>query len=357
MSIEHPDWCDSHSDQPYRLKDGDKSRVRSANLLEYARTGLTALALSPLIAWRYATLHSNHQRAAATDFVGLGVSPDHGDPGAVSELVEELGVKRLLLRVPSWHVDRLDEYLDFAARFPAREFLINILQSRDSVKDPAGWAKAVETIVDAFTPLTQEFQLGNAINRSKWGCRHSGDYLSLLDAVADLPMRFHNIVLAGSSVIDFEPLVTLRTLINRHRYRLDACSCALYVNRRGSPRSTQYGVFDLARKIRLIGAMTALSNRSANRLWITEANWPLLDTRPYTPNSGHPRSTVDEATQAQYLTDYYQLAYATGLVERVYWWQLVNPGYGLVDHRGGQLRKMPSFTAFGRLLSNGKLGT
>ena len=113
MNIEHPAWWDSHSDQPYRLKDGDKPRVRSANLLEYARTGLTALALSPLIAWRYATLHSNHQRAAATDFVGLGISPDHGDPGAVSELVEELGVKRLLLRVPSWHVDRLDEYLDF----------------------------------------------------------------------------------------------------------------------------------------------------------------------------------------------------------------------------------------------------
>ena len=89
------------------------------------------------------------------------------------------------------------------------------------------------------------------------------------------------------------------------------------------------------------------------RLWITETNWPLLNTAPYTPNSGHPRSTVDEKTQAKFLTDYYHIAYATGLVERVYWWQLINPGYGLVDHRGANLRRMPSFYAFRKLLSKG----
>jgi hypothetical protein len=71
----------------------------------------------------------------------------------------------------------------------------------------------------------------------------------------------------------------------------------------------------------------------------------LLGTKPYTPNSGKPTRTVDEETQAQYLKDYYQIAYHTGWVEKVYWWQLINPGYGLVDHRGGELRKMPSYYA------------
>ena len=70
---------------------------------------------------------------------------------------------------------------------------------------------------------------------------------------------------------------------------------------------------------------------------------------PYTPNSGLPRSTVDEVTQAKYLTEYYRIAYQTGCVERVYWWQLVNPGYGLADHREGKIRKMPSFHAFANL--------
>jgi hypothetical protein len=110
-------------------------------------------------------------------------------------------------------------------------------------------------------------------------------------------------------------------------------------------------VFYLARKIRLIHAITLASNRSDNRLWITETNWPLLNTKPYTPNSGLPRSTVDEETQASYLSDYYRIAYASGRVERVYWWQLVNPGYGLIDHRDNQMRKMPSFHAFARLLN------
>jgi hypothetical protein len=60
---------------------------------------------------------------------------------------------------------------------------------------------------------------------------------------------------------------------------------------------------------------------------------------------------VDEATQAKYLSQYFTIANNTGWVKRVYWWQLINPGYGLVDHRQKQLRKMPSFYAFKKLLA------
>jgi len=159
------------------------------------------------------------------------------------------------------------------------------------------------------------------------------------------------VLFLGSSVIDFEPLVTLRTLFNGRNYLFDACASELYVNRRGSPRRKQFGLFGLHEKIKLISAMSKLSNRihdadAPSRLWITETNWPLLNTRPWTPNSGDPRSTVDESTQAQYLREYYEIAWATGLVERVYWWQLINPGYGLVDHRHGRLRKLPAFHMF-----------
>ena len=41
------------------------------------------------------------------------------------------------------------------------------------------------------------------------------------------------------------------------------------------------------------------------------------------------------------------------MVEKVYWWQLINPGYGLVDSRAKQLRRMPSYYAFKNLLKNG----
>ena len=96
--------------------------------------------------------------------------------------------------------------------------------------------------------------------------------------------------------------------------------------------------------------MTKLSNRCDDSLWITETNWPLLDTKPYTPNSGNPTTTVDEETHAKYLKWYYQIAWQTGWVEKVYWWQLINPGYGLVDHRDGSLRKMPAYYAFKEII-------
>ena len=40
---------------------------------------------------------------------------------------------------------------------------------------------------------------------------------------------------------------------------------------------------------------------------------------------------MDEETQADYLVRYYLLTLGTGLVERVFWWQVVARGYGLVD--------------------------
>ena len=351
MKPDQPSWWDPHSDQPYKLPKGEKPRTTSAQIYEYLKTALTALVASPGLAWRYA-FPGPKNYPKAIDFVGLGISPDHGDVNQLQDLVSELGVKCLLLRVPSWHCEQVDYYLRFAERFPNNSFLINILQSRDSVEHPQEWRRALEVITDAFLPITKEFQIGNAINRTKWGCRHTGEYLSLLNATNGMRESHPGIVLAGSSVIDFEPLATLRTLINFHPFQLDACASAMYVNRRGSPRSKQYGLFSLREKLRLIFAITKLSTRSTSELWITETNWPLLNTKPYTPNSGLPRSTVDEETQAQYLTDYYRIAHALGYVSRVYWWQLVNPGYGLIDHRDGQMRKMPSFFSFKRLLAD-----
>lgn len=351
MKPDQPSWWDPHSDQPYKLPKGEKPRATSAQVYEYLKTALTALVASPGVAWRYA-FPGPKNYPKAIDFVGLGISPDHGDVNQLQDLVSELGVKRLLLRVPSWHCEQVDYYLRFAERFPDNSFLINILQSRDSVEHPQEWRRALEVITDAFFPITKEFQIGNAINRTKWGCRHTGEYLSLLEATNSIRKSHPGIVLAGSSVIDFEPLATLRTLINFHPFQLDACASAMYVNRRGSPRSKQYGLFSLREKLRLIFAITKLSRRSRGELWITETNWPLLNTKPYTPNSGLPRSTVDEETQAQYLTHYYRIAHALGYVSRVYWWQLVNPGYGLIDHRDGEMRKMPSFFSFKRLLAD-----
>ena len=340
-----PDWWDPYSCQPYKLQDEEKPRTGVANIFEYSKVAASNLVGLPAISYQYLRLKKTPSTLPASQFVGLSIAPDQEYQLAIQEMVEELGVQQLLIRIPSWDLAAIDDYVRFMELFPEQEFVINILQSRDSVKNLGEWQRQVADIIQATQHITTTYWIGNAINRTKWGCVHSGQYLQLQDSVEELRSEFNDLTLLGSSIIDFEPLLSWRTLWNFHRYRLQANAALLYVNRRHSPYGTQYGVFDLENKLRLAKAMTRLSNRCDDSLWITETNWPLLNTKPYTPNSGNPTRTVDEETQAKYLKLYYQIAYQTGWVDKVYWWQLINPGYGLVDHRDGSLRKMPSYYA------------
>lgn len=350
---DYPDWWDPYSNQPCKLPGGRKPRLSAANLAEYLKVAGTALAASPRLLWRFAAARAVPSTGRAAEFIGLSISPDKRYNAEIRDMVAELGVEELLIRIPSWDLDRLDGYLELATQFRDRRLVFNILQCRESVMRPGAWTAALDTIFTRFKHLSGYFQIGNAVNRTKWGCVHSGEYLDLLEAAERVRAAHPGVRLVGSSVIDFEPLVTLRTLRNPRRYHLDAVSSLMYVNRRGSPYGRQYLVFDLWNKLRLLHAIVSVGKRNDRRLWITEFNWPLLNTRPYTPNSGHPDRTVDEETQARYLTEYYRIAWQCGWVEKVYWWELINPGYGLVDHRGGSLRKMPSYFAFKALLDGG----
>ena len=346
---QHPKWWDPYSCQPYKMQPEDKPRSGVENLLEYSKVAASALLGLPAITYKFLTLKKAPCNIPAKQFVGLSIAPDKEYQNATQEMVQELGVQELLLRIPSWDVHNLQFYTDFLKKFPEHRFVINILQSRDSVNNIGKWQKQVRDIFTATSDMVDSYWIGNAINRTKWGCVHSGQYLKLQEAVQELRSEFPGKKILGSSVIDFEPLVTWRTLWNFHKYQLDATAALMYVNRRHSPYGTQYRIFDLENKLRLTKVMAALSNRSQDSVWITENNWPLLDTKPYTPNSGHPSRTVDEPTQAKYLKLYYQIAWQSGWVDKVYWWQLINPGYGLVDHRDG-LRKMPSYYAFQQIM-------
>jgi hypothetical protein len=122
----------------------------------------------------------------------------------------------------------------------------------------------------------------------------------------------------------------------------------LYVDGRGAPERRQAG-FDTPRKVALLKAIADTARNGAPRCWVTEVNWPLREG-PHAPAGK--RVAVDEETQADYLARYYLLALSTGLLERVYWWQLVAKGYGLIDPRPGTeggLRLRPAFRALATL--------
>jgi hypothetical protein len=258
----------------------------------------------------------------------------------------------VLLRLHPWEEDHTAEE-ELARELAARghELTFALPQNRELVKDPARWRGAIEEIAERFTPYGRRFEIGHAINRSKWGIWNLGEYVALATAAAEIlrrSRRREGVEILGPAVIDFEHHVTAAVLnLKRPGFHFDAVSSLLYVDRRGAPENRQAG-FDTVAKVLLLKAIADTARNAAGRCWVTEVNWPLSEG----PHSPAGRAVaVDEETQADYLARYYLLTLGTGLVERVFWWQLLAKGYGLMDpvnpHRP---RKRPSFHALRTLV-------
>jgi len=339
------EW-DGYSDQPHIIKDKNykKSIYKKAAFDQVITLGTTLL-LSPFIALTY-LLFKSKKKIETKDFFAMSVNLDK-NPSESITLIEELGVKTLLIRLPLWEIERLAEYVSFVAQFKNKDILINILQDRKNIEDLTLFEKNIKKIFKAF-PNVKKFQIGNTINRKKWAFFTIKEYLSFYQTAQIVrDAAYHDKELLGSSVIDFEYHYTIRSLYNFFSVKYDIFSSLLYVDRRGSPEGKQMG-FDLKKKINLLNAIMILSPKTKNRLFITETNWPISNTAPYAPTSEKECVSPDE--YALYMVQYYLIALSTGQVERVYWHQLIAAGYGLIDNREG-IKKYPAFTAFKTMVS------
>jgi hypothetical protein len=264
-------------------------------------------------------------------------------------MVEELGVRHVLLRLHPWEEDHTaEEELARELHGMGCELTFALPQNRDLVRDPARWRRSLEGLAPRFVPYGTRFQVGQAINRSKWGIWNLAEYVELVRSASEVLRRHPGVEILGPSVIDFEYHVTAAAVnLRRPGLRFDAVASLLYVDRRGAPENRQAG-FDTVDKVVLLKAIADTGRNSAGRSWITEVNWPLREG----PHSPAGRSvSVDEESHADYLARYYLLALGTGLVERVFWWQLVARGYGLVDPADpAHPRRRPAFFALKTLL-------
>jgi hypothetical protein len=282
------------------------------------------------------------------DFLGLAVGLDRVPWQRHAEELQAIDVRHILVRVGVWQLNRLPEFQALLRALPGIQVVIGVMQDRSSLACPGAWERALLQLVPALWPWSRCFQFGQAINRLKWGCAHVGQGLDLAErAEALLRPRFPKLQTIAPSTLDFEPLAQLRSLVHARRVRWHAASFGLYVDRRGPPEGRQYGHFDLARKIRFLASIASCSRRCAPRVWITESNWPLADTGGYAPAS--PEYQVDAARYADYLRRYVQIARNSGVVQRLYWWQLLATGYGLIDNRDG--RRRPAWHVFRELLT------
>ncbi len=352
---------DSHSDQPYVLKKETKKALRKGHGGDYLKLIATNLIYFPYLFLKFLSKRSESEDSAPKKarlkpsvpsipiFYGLCVNLDKGE--AQYELIEELGVKSLQIRVFLNDIENIDAYVKFAKGFGEnKEILITIIQDRKHIENHKLLAKDVATIFQKFKGVANEFMIGNAINRIKWGFVSMEGYLAFYKVVQSVrDKNFKDIKLIGSSVIDFEYHFSIRTLFNGYKVHYDKFSSLLYVDRRGSPYSTQMGMFNFKNKIEFLNTIVESSKKSENSIYITEANWPLSDTAPYAPTSE--KECVSEALYTQYMLEYFDIALKTNKIEKIFWHQLIAPGYGLVDNRDDKIRKTKAFYAFKEMLN------
>ncbi|MBE0499761.1 MAG: hypothetical protein IBX43_11120, partial [Campylobacterales bacterium] len=270
------------------------------------------------------------------------------EPQITPELINELGVRHLLVRFSLGDMDKIEKYLAFIKSLSCDSVLLNVMQEPQSIKENELLEKQFRLLFEKFSPSVTQFQIGTTINRSKWGFFSVGQYLRFYETAYKVKKDyFPGLKLLGPSVIDFEYHYVVHALFNFCRVKYDAVSALLYVDRRGAPENTQMGL-DLVSKIHLLYALATLSPKSSNEIVITETNWPLKGTAPYAPTSEH--ECVDEENYANYMVRYYLLALGSGMVSSVYWHQLIAPGYGLVDNRAGKILKRPAYFAFKTML-------
>ena len=347
---------DSYSDQPATLNRGVKRRLRWRNAVGV----LKKLSTTILLPWPILkTLIRKEPFRAYTneDCIGLCINLERPfedkrilSPAEIAEILKGLNLRRIAIRIPLSDVGNLQDYVDFIRHFPGYRILGVILQDRSTIEDVNTLEASLERVFSALSGMVDCYQIGNAVNRLKWGFVTVEEWFRFFDVAWNLRNRkFPGLKLLGGAIIDFELLDHCRSLRNGFPFKYDGYASLLYVDRRGAPENRQMG-FDLENKIHLLCRIMENGDKvevSDARLWITEVNWPLEDTGCYAPTQDSRR--VGEREQLCFLVRYYLLALATGEVAACYWHQLIAPGYGLIDNRGGVVRKRPAFYGFGTL--------
>jgi hypothetical protein len=280
------------------------------------------------------------QPASLNRAVGVAVTPLESKDTEIFHHLEELGTRNVLVRFASWEREKINHYENFIDQLNRRGYsvLVALLQNRYDVLEPGRWQQFLRLAFERLSPYATYFELGHAWNRTKWGLWTFQEYLELARPAIALAGEY-GVKLVGPAVIDFEfhlyPVVL-------KEIKFDVISSLLYVDRTGAPENAQWG-WTLERKLALLRAIIDLTPCQKRPCWITEFNWPLKGMEPYSPAPGRPCVSLEE--QANFLVRYFVLGLASGLVERIYWWQLVARGYGLIDPLAYPWEIRPSFRA------------
>ena len=346
--MKKPFTWDNYSDQPAQLKDKVyKKKMRSLEKISFIKMFFTSLLILPisLIAMPFV----KRKEIESKNFFSMGVDFQR-EPEQTTQLLQELEVEAILVRFKLWEMQSLSELESFLEIHKTKKITLKILQDRENIEDLELFEINLRKIFTQLHKYVDIFEIGSTINRAKWGFFSVDEYNHFFMLAFRLKeQEFPKLKLIGSGVIDFEYHYTAQTLFNTFKYRYDGIASLLYVDRRGAPENMQLG-FTLSDKIAWLSTLVWLSPKVGQELHITEVNWPLSNTAPYAPTSEH--ECVDTKSYANFMLRYHFLAFASQQVDSVSWHQLIAPGYGLVDNRGGNLQNYPAFKSYKFMVKN-----
>lgn len=239
--------------------------------------------------------------------------------------------------------------------------MVALLQDREAVLDHAKWQAFLDFIIPNIQDRVECIEISHAFNRAKWGIWRLAEWRKLFAAAFEYQHKFPSIKIAGPACIDFEYIPVISAFAELKKinpaYQFNALSHLLYVDRRGAPENRQ-GAFSTLEKAQLLKAIAQTSSACADKVIVSEVNWPLENTDIWSPivcpyvtarwqkrPSGEP-----EELYAHFMLRYLAITLCSGFVDQVFWWQLSAKGYGLVDEQNN-FQQRPAFLALEFFLS------
>ena len=351
---------DYYSNQPHVLNNKRLKR-KIAFVSWFANLKIVIFSIYALFIGPYFYIKNRKLIEKKIDSFGLCVNLDNPvksqkliSNDELNEMIDELAVENILVRIPLADFDNIEKYIRFITNLQHKHVLVCILQDREHIEEKNLTKQRLDYIFSNLCNEVKTFQIGNSINRKKWAFVSIDEYFSFFKIAYDLKNdKYPKIELLGSNIIDFDVPFFARSIFHFKSIFYDGIATQLYVDRRGGPEEKQIG-FNTLSKIKAYAALAKASNKTTNDIYITEFNWPLSDMERWSPSEEH---LIRESLQSRYLIRYYLLTLASGEVEKCFFHQLVAPGYGLVNNLNGEVKKRDAYFCFKymiEILSGGK---
>ncbi|MGM0608396.1 MAG: lipopolysaccharide kinase InaA family protein [Candidatus Muiribacteriota bacterium] len=347
---------DEKSGQPSILV-SSKERKKSFNKADILKMVFLNLLNSPFYFFKYKKLRKRvfKNRINLKNKIGVSIEVKE-DINERLKVLFELEIKvPVMIRVYFHKKNLLENVYEAVKKLHKMgyEVSIAVCQDRKACLNPEDWDLFLENIFLNLNSYIKFAEITHAVNRVKWGIWNFYEFKRLYKNVSKIKKNYPQIYILGPSVNDFEYYYYAPAL-NISGDKIDGLSCHLYVDRRGAPENFQ-GNFSLLQKC--IAGKAIANTFFIKNFYITETNWPLNESGPYSPiegpysNSDSLESPLHVSTEiyARYMIRYFLISLCSGMVEKIWWWRLCAHGFGICDDLNS-IKKRKAFYALKNFL-------